>query len=90
VENNANNIFQAAHLYRCSEALKKAAFNLIKKIFSAKNYKIPESLLDNPSKVSKLFEMKNSLEDELSQQTVPENNKVLPNHIRLLMAQRRQ
>jgi len=76
VENNANNIFQCAHLYRCSEALKKTAFDLIKKIFSAKNYKIPESLLDNPSKVSKLFEMKYSLENELN---VLENKKALPN-----------
>jgi len=27
--NNANDIFQAAHLYRCSEELKKASFSVI-------------------------------------------------------------
>ncbi|KAL7027068.1 hypothetical protein ACKWTF_005288 [Chironomus riparius] len=79
VESNANKIFQCAHLFRCSEALKQAAFNLIKKIFGAKNYNIPAALLNNPSKVSKLFDIKYSLENELSQPSTPENEKVLSN-----------
>lgn len=80
-ENNANKIFQCAHLYRCSDPLKKAAFDLIKKIFKAKNYNIPEVLLNNPLKISKLFEIKDLLENELTQQVIPESMKGAPNNL---------
>jgi len=76
-ESNASHIFQCAHLYRCSEALKTAAFAKIKRIFAAKNYTIPQSFIVDPVKVKRIFEIKNSLEYELRPQEVAENKDVL-------------
>jgi len=72
-DNNASHIFQYAHLYQCSDSLKTAAFAKVKRIFAAKNYTIPQSFIDDPSKVEKFFELKNSLEYELRPQEVTEN-----------------
>lgn len=83
-ENNAHKIFQCAHLYRCSDALKQAAFDLVKKIFKAKNYNISDALLNNPLKVSKLFEIKDCLENEMIQQAIPESNKAVSSNLELL------
>lgn len=80
-KNNANRIFQCAHQYRCSSELKQAAFGLIKKIFSAKNYDVPDSFYDNPAKVLKLFEIKDCLENELNQQPMPKRKRKMKNEV---------
>ncbi|XP_070494419.1 speckle-type POZ protein-like [Chironomus tepperi] len=62
---NANVIFQAAHLYRCSDELKEASYNFIKKMFQIKNYVLPQEYINLPEKVKKIIKKKESLENEL-------------------------
>lgn len=81
-ESNASHIFQCVHLYRCSNSLKTASFEKIKRIFAAKSYTIPQSFIDDPLKVERIFEIKNSLEYELRPQVVPvvpENKNIIFN-----------
>ncbi|KAL7037006.1 hypothetical protein ACKWTF_009030 [Chironomus riparius] len=72
--NNAYKIFQSAHSYQCKSVLKSAAFLIIKNIFQSMNLIVPEEFVNNPSKVAKLFEKKESLEKELAI-TIPKSKK---------------
>lgn len=62
--NNANEVFQAAHLYRCSDELKEAAYGYIKKMFQIKNYALPQEYINHPEKIQKIIEKKESFERE--------------------------
>ncbi|XP_070494278.1 speckle-type POZ protein B-like [Chironomus tepperi] len=62
---NAYKIFQSAHRFQCDSGLKTAAFVIIKNIFQKMNLTVPDEFVNNPTKVAKLFEKKESLEKEL-------------------------
>ncbi|KAL7037011.1 hypothetical protein ACKWTF_009031 [Chironomus riparius] len=62
---NAQKIFQSAHSYQCSMDIKAAAFSVIKNIFQKMTLSVPDQFVNNPSKVTTLFQKKDSLEKEL-------------------------
>jgi len=65
-EENAVEVFQAAHKYHCNRDLKTKAFAHIKRYLSKWNYDLPEEFLDAPKSVVTLMMMIINFEKGLS------------------------